>query len=184
MTTTSRSKINIMFHTTPVNKPPTPNRTDKLSNFLSRHKHVLLYGFCLALLLFLLRWLELRFIIFDHSFEVYIASIALIFTALGIWLGLRLTRPKTKTVFVEKEVFTSSPVFVLDETQLAKSGLSRRELEVLQLMADGLSNQEIASRLFVSLSTVKTHAARVFEKMEVQRRTQAVQKAKNLHIIP
>ena len=157
---------------------------DMFSNFLARHRHVLLYGFCLALLLFFMRWLELRFIILDHSFEVYIGTIALIFTALGIWLGLRLTRPKTRTIIVEKEVATGNPGFVVDETQLVKSALTRRELEVLQLMADGLSNQEIASRLFVSLSTVKTHAARLFEKMEVQRRTQAVQKAKNLRIIP
>jgi two-component system, NarL family, response regulator LiaR len=151
----------------------------------SKNKIILAYGISLALLLFLLRWLELRFIIFNHGFEVYIAAIAIIFTALGIWLTLTLTTPKVKTIIIEKEVYIkSNDTFCLNEKELATLGLSKRELEVLQLMAEGFSNGEIAARLFVSLNTIKTHIAKLFEKMDVKRRTQAVEMAKRLHIIP
>lgn len=153
--------------------------------FLVRNKHTLLYGACLALLLFLLKWLELRLIVINHAFEIYIGAIALIFTSLGIWLALKLARPRVRTVIVEKEVHVSRPaVFTINREELGKLGLSSRELEVLQLMAEGLSNQEIAARLFVSLNTVKTHSSNLFEKMDVKRRTQAIEKAKRLSIIP
>jgi len=152
-------------------------------NFLAKNKSVILYGVFLAALLFLLKWLELRFIIIDHAFEIYAGSIAVIFTALGIWLALKLTRPKT--ILIEKEVFTERPeTFVLNEKELTKLNISKRELEVLQLMSEGLSNQEIALKLFVSLNTIKTHNARLFEKLEVKRRTQAIETAKRLCIIP
>jgi len=152
-------------------------------NFLLRNKAIIIYSISLALLLFLLKWLELRFIIFDHSLEIYIGCIAVIFTALGIWLALKLSKPKT--VVVEKEVYvTNNRDFVLNEKELDRLDLSKRELEVLQLMAKGLSNQEIAERLFVSLSTVKTHSTNLFEKLDVKRRTQAIEKAKRLSLIP
>lgn len=152
-------------------------------NFLLRNKAIIIYSISLALLLFLLKWLELRFIIFDHSLEIYIGCIAVIFTALGIWLALKLSKPKT--VVVEKEVYvTNNRDFVLNEKELDRLDLSKRELEVLQLMAQGLSNQEIAERLFVSLSTVKTHSTNLFEKLDVKRRTQAIEKAKRLSLIP
>ncbi|HMG08153.1 MAG TPA: response regulator transcription factor [Mucilaginibacter sp.] len=131
-----------------------------------------------------MKWLEWRFVIVDHAFELYAGSLAVIFTLLGIWLAVKLTRPKTNTVIVEKEVIVKSGHFVLDENELNKLGLSKREMEVLQLMAEGLSNHEIASRLFVSLNTIKTHSSKVFEKLEVRRRTQAVDKAKKLNLIP
>lgn len=154
-------------------------------NFLVRNKRTLLYGVSLALLLFLLKWLELRFIIINHAFEIYIGFIAVIFTALGIWLALKLTRPKVETLVVEKEIFVEKPAhFILNENELKKLNLSKRELEVLQLMAAGLSNQEIALRLFVSLNTIKTHSKNLFEKMDVERRTQAIDRAKKLSIIP
>ena len=145
-----------------------------------KNKETILYGLALALLLFLLKWLELRFVIIDHAFEIYIGAIALLFTALGIWLAVKLTKPKT--VVVEKEVYIKD--FTLNENELNKLRLSKRELEVLQLMAEGLSNQEIAERLFVSLNTIKTHSSKVLEKLDVERRTQAVEKAKRLSIIP
>ncbi len=151
----------------------------------SKNRIGIVYGASLALLLFLLRWLELRFIIFNHAFEIYIGAIAIIFTALGIWLTLKLTNPKIKTVIVEKEVYLNNNLhFILNEPELAKQGLSKRELEVLQLMAEGFSNEEIATRLFVSLNTIKTHVSKLFEKMDVKRRTQAVEKAKRLSLIP
>jgi len=152
---------------------------------LAKYKQPILYGISMAILLFLLKWLELRFVIIDHALEIYIGAIALIFTVLGIWLALKLAKPKIQTVVVEKEVYKPAAVSgVLDEQEMARLGLSKRELEVLQLIAEGLSNQEIAARLFVSLNTIKTHSSRIFEKLDVKRRTQAIEKAKRLNLIP
>ena len=159
-------------------------------NFLLKNKAIIVYSISLAFLLFLLRWLELRFIIFNHSFEIYIGFIALIFTALGIWLALKLSKPKpdsyrVETVVVEKEVYvTRNENFVLDTSLVSQLELSKRELEILSLLAQGHSNQEIATKLFVSLSTVKTHIQNLFEKLDVKRRIQAVEKAKRLNLIP
>jgi two-component system, NarL family, response regulator LiaR len=150
-----------------------------------KHRSTIIYSSSLALLLFLLKWLELRYIIFDHSFEIYIGCIALIFTALGIWLALKLAKPKITTVVVEKEVFVSRPEnFVCNTAMVQQLELSRREMEILELLAQGCSNQEIAGRLFISLSTVKTHNQNIFEKLDVKRRIQAVEKAKKLQLIP
>ncbi|MGM9477401.1 response regulator transcription factor [Pedobacter sp. GSP4] len=152
-------------------------------NFLTKNKSIILYGVFLAALLFLLKWLELRFIIINHAFEIYAGSIAVIFTGLGIWLALKLTKPKT--ILIEKKVFAEKPEsFILNEKALSERNISKRELEVLQLLSAGLSNQEIASRLFVSLNTIKTHNARLFEKLDVKRRTQAIETAKRLNLIP
>ena len=154
-------------------------------NFLLRNKSTIIYGISLALLLFLLKWLELRFIIFSHSFEVYIGFIAIIFTGLGIWLALKLSKPKIETVVVEKEVYVQrNEDFVLDTSLVARLELSKRELEILNLLALGHSNQEIAAKLFVSVSTVKTHIQNLFEKLEVKRRIQAIEKARGLNLIP
>jgi DNA-binding CsgD family transcriptional regulator len=153
-------------------------------NFLERHKATIIYSISLALLLFLLKWLELRFIIFSHSFEVYIGFIAIIFTALGIWLAVKLSKPKIETVVVEKEVYvTRNENFVLDTSLVAQLELSKRELEILNLLALGHSNQEIAAKLFVSVSTVKTHIQNLFEKLDVKRRIQAIEKARSLNLI-
>lgn len=161
--------------------------------FISRHRLTIIYGISLAILLFLLKWLEWKFLIMTHAFEIYAGFIALIFTGLGIWLAIKLTKPKIETrietIIVEKEVYIINTPnemadFALNEKELEKLGLSKRELEVLQLMAEGLSNQEIAERLFVSLNTIKTHSSKLFEKMDVKRRTQAIEKAKRLSIIP
>lgn len=152
--------------------------------FFTRHKETILYGVSLAVLLFLMKWLELRFLIFNHVFEIYIGIVALLFTGLGIWLALKLAKPQVQTIVVEKEIFVSQGnEFTLNEMEIQKLGLSKRELEVLSLIAEGLSNQEIGDRLFVSLNTIKTHSSRLFEKLEVKSRTQAVEKAKRLSLI-
>lgn len=154
-------------------------------SFWQKHRATILYSLSLALLLFLLKWLELRFVLIDHAFEAYIGFIALIFTALGIWLALKLSKPKVQTVVVEKEVYVNRDApFVPDTAMVAELELSRRELEILGLMAQGHSNEEIAGQLFVSLSTVKTHNQNLFAKLDVKRRTQAVEKARRLRIIP
>ncbi len=153
------------------------------TNFLTKNKSVILYGLFLAIMLCLLKWLELRFIVINHAFEIYAGSIAVIFTGLGIWLALKLTKPKT--ILIEKEVLSEkSETFVINEKEIIRLNISKRELEVLQLMSEGLSNQEIAERLFVSLNTIKTHNARLFGKLEVKRRTQAIEIAKKLGLIP
>ncbi|TCD02132.1 DNA-binding response regulator [Pedobacter frigidisoli] len=151
--------------------------------FISKNTSITLYGISLAALLLLLKWLELRFIIINHAFEIYAGSIAILFTSLGIWLALKFSKPKT--ILIEKEVYRDKPDhFVLNKTELYRLNISKRELEVLQLMASGLSNQEIANRLFVSLNTIKTHSSKLFEKLEVSRRTQAIEVSKRLQLIP
>tara|TARA_R110000868_G_scaffold4211_5_gene26451 strand:- start:973 stop:1452 length:480 start_codon:yes stop_codon:yes gene_type:complete len=153
-------------------------------NILLNNKANIIYGVSLALLLFFLKWLELRFIIFNHSYEIYIGAIAVIFTALGIWLALKLSKPKIQTVIVEKEVYIERKEnFVINTSLIAELQLSKRELEILNLLAQGHSNQEIASQLFVSLSTIKAHNQNLFKKLDVKRRIQAVEIAKKLNII-
>ena len=152
-------------------------------HWLSKHKRILLYGSSLALLLFLLRWLEFRFLVLSHAMDIYAGAIALIFTALGIWLTLKLARPKTQTIIIEKEVSRSETSSEINRSEIEKLALSKRELEVLNLMAQGMSNKEIADGLYVSLNTVKTHSSNIFEKLDVKRRTQAVEKSKRLGII-
>lgn len=147
-------------------------------HFLQKNKDIILYGISLSILLFLLKWLELRLLIINHTFEIYIGIIAFSFTLLGIWLAKKLTKPKVVTQFVEKQDF------VFNEKEGQKLEISKREIEVLALMSEGLSNQEIAEKLFVSLNTIKTHSSNIFEKLDVKRRTQAIEKAKRLSLIP
>lgn len=155
----------------------------QLPEVIIKNKGAILYGCSLAVLLLLLKWLEFRWVVVQHTTEIYTGAIALLFTGLGIWLAIKLAKPKT--VIVEKEVLKEVRVANRDinEKAIEELGLSKREMEVLQLMSEGLSNQEIADRLFVSLNTVKTHCSRLFEKMDVKRRTQAVELAKRLFII-
>ena len=154
-------------------------------HFLFKNKSAIVYGICLATLFFLLKWLEFRFIIIDHAFEIYIGFIALIFTGLGIWLALKLSKPKVETLVVEKNVYLSTrDNFEQNTSAISELEISKRELEILTLLGEGLSNQEIASKLFVSLSTVKSHNQNIFQKLEVKRRMQAVEKARTLFLIP
>lgn len=150
-----------------------------------KYKSTILYGISLALLLLLIKWLEFRFLIINHSLEIYIAAIALIFTVLGIWLSNKLTNPKTVIVEkqIVKEIIIDTTEFIQDKKAIDNLNISKRELEVLDLMSKGMSNQEIANALFVSIPTIKTHSSKLFEKLEVSRRTQAVEKAKRLRII-
>jgi DNA-binding CsgD family transcriptional regulator len=136
---------------------------------------VIIYALALAILIWLLKMLEYRYFVRDLTLEFYLAIVAVFFTGLGIWAGLKLTRRKIVTV---------GPAFVLNDSELQRLGISKREHEVLELMAQGMSNQEIADKLFVSLNTIKTHTSNLFLKLEVGRRTQAVQKAKALSLIP
>lgn len=155
------------------------------TNFFGKYRSTIIYGISLAILVFILKWLELRFIIFDHAFEIYVGCIALIFTGFGIWLALKLSKPKVETVVIEKEVYIHrNENFVLNTSIITELELSKRELEILTLMSQGLSNEEIAGKLFISLSTVKTHNQNLFVKLDVKRRIQAVEKAKRLNIIP
>jgi two-component system, NarL family, response regulator LiaR len=138
-------------------------------------KTIILYGLAMAFLIFLLKYMEYRLLVRDLSTEIYVGIIAMMFTILGIWVGLRLTR---------KQVIFAGAEYIFNESELHRLGISKREHEVLELIAKGLSNQEIADKLFVSLNTVKTHTSNLFLKLDVSRRTQAIQKAKELRLIP
>src|SRR3954470_21011042 len=139
---------------------------------------VLLYGAVGGLLVLALKVAEYRFLVVEHSLEIYGGLIAALFAALGIWLGLKLTR--TKEVIVVRD---ATP-FVVDRGRIASLGITPREYEILTLIAAGLSNREIAEKLFVSENTVKTHSGRLFDKLQAKRRTQAVQIAKEAGLIP
>ena len=149
------------------------------------HKEIIIYGVSMALLLLVLKWLEAHFIIFNYRLDLFIGAIAIVFTVLGIWLALKLVKPKVETRIVEKEIYVQPPLRQeVDRDAIEQLGISKRELEVLALMASGFSNEEIAGKLFVSVNTVKTHCSNIFSKLDVKRRTQATEKAKQLNIIP
>lgn len=154
-----------------------------MTSFISRYKLVLIYGVLCALLLFVMKWLEVRFLILSHSMELFIGALALLFMILGIWLARKVYEPKVQTVIVEKTVEVPNQSFVFNEQEAARLGISKRELEVLELMSQGLSNQEIADRMFVSLNTVKTHASNLFVKLDVKRRTAAIETARKLNLV-
>jgi len=145
--------------------------------------HTLIYGLCGGILIVVLRLIEFRFLVIEHSIEIYGGLIAALFASLGIWLGLKLTRKKEVVVVKEVLVPATHP-FTLNEERLKDLGITRRELEILELIAHGLSNREIADKLFVSENTVKTHSSRLFDKLSARRRTQAVQIVKEMGLIP
>lgn len=149
-------------------------------------KHVLLYGLLGGVLIAALKFIEYRWLVVEYSVEIYGGLVAVVFVCLGIWLGLRLTKPPrhTQTVVI-REVMVASPIeFVRDQGKVESLGITPRELQILALIAEGLSNKEIAARVFVSENTIKTHSSRVFEKLGARRRTQAVQLGKELRLIP
>ena len=146
-------------------------------------KHALLYGLVGGVLIAGLKAIEYRWLIVQHSIEIYGGLVALVFAVVGIWLGRRLTRDR-RTVVVREVLVPAPAEFIRDEARLGSLGITPRELEILELIAQGLSNKEIAERVFVSENTVKTHSSRVFDKLGARRRTQAVQLGKALRLIP
>jgi DNA-binding CsgD family transcriptional regulator len=145
-------------------------------------KAVAVYGLAGGALIAALTFAEYRFLVVERSVEIYGGLIAAIFAALGIWLGLTLTR--TRDVVVVKEVPAPDVPFAADAEKVRELGITPRELEILQLIARGLSTREIAAALFVSENTVKTHASRLFDKLGVNRRIKAVETARTLRLIP
>ena len=146
-------------------------------------RYVLIYSLVGGILITVLKWIEYRFLVVEHSIEIYGGLIAASFAVLGIWLGLRLTRTQLKVVVREVPVPAVQP-FVPDEKKREHLGLTRRELDILELIAQGMSNREIAEKLYVSENTVKTYSSRIFCKLGAKRRTQAVQLAKELGLLP
>jgi two-component system, NarL family, response regulator LiaR len=146
-------------------------------------RHVLIYGLISGILIVLLQWTEYQFVVVEHSIEIYGGLIAATFAVLGIWLGLKLTA-KRQTVVVREIPVPAEGAFIPRERKREDLRITRRELEILELIAQGLSNREIAEKLFVSQSTVKTHSSRVFEKLGARRRTQAVQLGKEFGLLP
>jgi DNA-binding CsgD family transcriptional regulator len=149
-------------------------------------KDLLFYGVCGGLLIVALRMVEYRFLVVEHSVEIYGALIAALFAGVGIWLGRTLRR--TREVVIVKEVPVEVPVridgpFVVNQARVDALGITPRELEILGLIASGLSTREIADRLCVSENTVKTHSSRLFDKLGANRRTKAVQIGKTQGLI-
>ncbi len=145
-------------------------------------KHVLLYGLLCGILIAGLRLIEYRWLVVEHSIEIYGALVAAVFAGVGIWLGLRLTRHR-ETVVVREVRVTAPGNFVRDVSKIVALGITPRELEILEHIAEGLSNKEIAERVHVSENTVKTHSSHLFDKLGARRRTQAVQLGKELRLI-
>lgn len=154
-------------------------------------KQVLIFGLVGGVLVTLLQWTEFHFVILEHSVVIYGVLIAILFASSGIWLGTRLLAPRERVVdrFVDRVVelevpATPAPSFSVDDTARERLGITRRELEILTLVARGLSNREIGEALFVSENTVKTHCSRAFDKLGARRRTEAVQRSKELGLLP
>jgi NarL family two-component system response regulator LiaR len=152
-------------------------------------RHVLIFGLVGGLLIATLQYTEYRFVIIEHSVELYSALIAILFATFGIWLGLRITRGREtiRETIVVREVPVPAEAphpFAPDVGRRQSLGITARELEILNLVARGFSNREIATQLFVSENTVKTHCARAFDKLGAVRRTQAVQRGKELGLLP
>jgi two-component system, NarL family, response regulator LiaR len=148
------------------------------------NRHILLYGLLGGLLIALLKAIEYRFLVVEYSVEIYGGLVAAIFAGLGVWLGLRITRPAPPSdAAITIPSAPTAKTFVRDAAQVEKIGVTPRELEILELIAEGLSNREIAEKLFVSENTVKTHSSRVFDKLGAKRRTQAVQLGKERGLI-
>ena len=146
-------------------------------------RHALIYGLVGGAIITLLQWTQYRFLVVEHSLEIYGGLTAATFAALGIWLGIKLTKPKEKILLKESPVQLGQR-FALNEDKRENLGITRRELEILELISHGMSNREIAEKLFVSENTVKTHSSRVFDKLGAKRRTQAVQLGKEFGLIP
>ena len=154
------------------------------------NRGLVIYAVAAGLVVAALRLVDYRFIVLEHSVAIYGALIAAIFAGVGVWLGRGLVRERVITREVAIEVPVEVPMpssasspFVLDQAKVDELELTRREIEVLQLMADGLSNREMAERLFISENTVKTHCSRVFDKLGASRKTQAVQLARQWRLI-
>ena len=135
-------------------------------------KTILTYSLAIGAAAFLLQWLDFQHAVRTMSTPVYVVIVALLFTALGIWVGQRLSRG------------AAAGPFERNRQAMDYLGITEREYEVLELLARGQSNKEIGETLFVSPNTVKTHLAHLYEKLEVSRRTQAIQKARALRILP
>ena len=144
---------------------------------------MLLYGGLMAVLLLVLKWLQWKFLIIDNSMEIYAGLIALLFTGLGVWVARQFERTRVETVVVEKEVYITPPLEQgINQEALEKLQITTREYEVLDHLARGASNAEIAERLFLSVSTVKTHVSSLLVKLDVKNRTQAAEKSKRLRL--
>jgi NarL family two-component system response regulator LiaR len=146
-------------------------------------RHVFIYGLIGGMLIALMKWIEYRFLIIEHSIEIYGGLTAATFAVLGIWLGIKLTSTKERVVVKEVLVPAGEP-FVPHQRKREDLGITPREFEILELIAQGMSNREIAGKLYVSENTVKTHSSRVFDKLGAKRRTQAVQLGKEFGLLP
>jgi DNA-binding NarL/FixJ family response regulator len=140
------------------------------------------FGLMILCLLVLFKIAEVNFIKGDVKLEVIVAIAAVIFFFAGLYFNYQ-SGKKREEATPPKPAFEPGAESAIDYSQLKKTGLTQREHDVLVKMAAGLSNQEIAAALFLSESTIKTHVSSIFFKLDVKRRTQAVQVARELKIV-
>ncbi|MCY7350862.1 MAG: response regulator transcription factor [Cytophagaceae bacterium] len=144
----------------------------------------LAYGLSLGSLLALMTWAKYRLLVADHATELYVLLVAVLFISVGIWAGLRWSAPRIVPICPTPEVpIQQTQPHPSRQKLLERHGISPREWEVLVCLAQGLSNEEIAQKLFVSANTVKTHLGNVYSKLNVSRRTQAIEKARTLGLL-
>jgi DNA-binding CsgD family transcriptional regulator len=142
---------------------------------------LVVYGVACGLLIAVVELTEFRFLVVEHSVAVYGGLIAVVFAGLGIWLGATIRRRRSVVVVEDPP---PSERFALDEARRVELGITERELEILGLIASGLSNREIGERLFISENTVKTHSSRLFDKLGARRRTEAVRIGRASRLVP
>ncbi len=147
-------------------------------------RHIILYGLATASLIFGLKWLQWNFLIMENAIDIYVGLLAIIFTMLGAWIASQSIKPKTQTVFMEKPIMIYEPKeFILNQAGLKRLNLTTREYQILKLIVQGYSNSDIAEKLFLSLSTIKTHVSNLYTKMDVSSRFQAITVAKKMKIV-
>jgi len=147
-------------------------------------RHIVYYGLATAILIFGLKWLQWNFLIVDNAIDIYIGLIAVVFTMLGVWVASQIIKPKTQTVYVEKQVILNQPQhFIINQTELERLNLTNREYQILKLLVQGCSNSDIATELYLSVNTIKTHVSNLYVKMNVKNRFQAITTAKRMNIV-
>ncbi|MEL7145215.1 MAG: LuxR C-terminal-related transcriptional regulator [Bacteroidota bacterium] len=150
-------------------------------------KTIFLYGLAMALLVAFLKAIEYRYFVKRVEADIYMGAVAIVFMGLGIWVAWQfMKRREVKIEEVPAGAAAAGSISEqkIDHTKIIEAlEISQREMDVLQLMAEGHSNQEIADKLFISIHTVKTHSSNLFSKLQVKRRTQAVQKSKEIGLL-
>ena len=140
------------------------------------YRSILIFGCLLAVFAVLLQLVEYKYYIGHLTTDIYTSVVATIFTGVGIWIGVNILKSKK-----EEQALVTNPE--MQQAKIKELNLNDREYEMLQFIAKGLSNQEIADELYLALPTIKTHISNLYSKLDVRSRTQAIYKAQALNLI-